>query len=86
MAKKSDQGELDITTDAISSGPVECLGMTFENDDARRDHFIELLREKLLDPSLEKSRDSRLARMTIFSRSPILRTIPPAQTRGWPTL
>ncbi|HCH5614388.1 TPA: DNA methylase [Vibrio parahaemolyticus] len=32
------------------SGPVECLGMTFESDEARRAHFIELLREKLKDP------------------------------------
>ena len=31
-------------------GPVECLGMTFENDQARRDYFLEILREKLKDP------------------------------------
>jgi len=30
--------------------PVECLGMTFENGDARRDYFLEKLREKLQDP------------------------------------
>jgi len=28
-------------------GPVECLGMTFENDEARREHFLRLLREGL---------------------------------------
>jgi len=28
-------------------GPVECLGMTFENDKARRVHFLGLLREGL---------------------------------------
>jgi predicted RNA methylase len=28
-------------------GPVECLGMSFESDAARRDHFTALLREKL---------------------------------------
>ena len=33
-----------------ASGPVECLGMTFESDEARRTHFIEQLREKLKDP------------------------------------
>ena len=33
-----------------ASGPVECLGMTFESDKARRAHFIALLREKLQDP------------------------------------
>ncbi|MBO0244957.1 MULTISPECIES: DNA methyltransferase [unclassified Vibrio] len=32
------------------SGPVDCLGMTFESDEARRTHFIEQLREKLKDP------------------------------------
>ncbi|GIB81306.1 DNA methyltransferase [Vibrio cholerae] len=33
-----------------TSGPVECLGMTFENDEARRAHFTALLKEKLKDP------------------------------------
>lgn len=28
------------------SGPVTCLGMTFENDEARRAHFTEELRKK----------------------------------------
>ncbi len=32
------------------AGPVECLGMTFPNDEERRKHFIGLLREKLKDP------------------------------------
>ena len=32
------------------SGPVECLGQTFASDDARREHFLELLAEKLHDP------------------------------------
>src|SRR5690606_542245 len=27
--------------------PVECLGMTFESDEARRQHFLKLLREGL---------------------------------------
>jgi DNA modification methylase len=36
--------------DPKASGPDECLGMTFESDEARRAHFIELLREKLKDP------------------------------------
>lgn len=34
-----------------SGGPVECLGMTFSSDDARRDHFLKLLAEKLKDPA-----------------------------------
>jgi len=32
-------------------GPVECLGMTFESDEARRAYFLERLREKLADPA-----------------------------------
>ena len=36
------------------SGPVECLGLTFENDDARREHFLAILREKLKDPEFRK--------------------------------
>ncbi|WP_339751450.1 DNA methyltransferase [uncultured Marinobacter sp.] len=30
--------------------PVECLGQTFPNDQARREHFLTLLAEKLKDP------------------------------------
>lgn len=30
--------------------PVECLGMTFPSDDARREHFLKLLAEKLKEP------------------------------------
>lgn len=33
-----------------NSGPVECLGMTFPSDDARREHFLKLLAEKLKEP------------------------------------
>jgi len=32
------------------TGPVECLGMTFQNDEERRRYFLEKLREKLKDP------------------------------------
>lgn len=39
---------------AKSSGPVECLGQTFANDEARREHFLDLLREKLKDPAFRK--------------------------------
>lgn len=35
-------------------GPVTCLGMEFENDKARRDHFTELLSEKLKDSEYRK--------------------------------
>lgn len=36
------------------SAPVICLGMTFENDDARRSYFTEELRKKLQDPDFRK--------------------------------
>jgi len=42
---------LDDNAAETPQGPVQCLGMTFENDEARRDHFLEKLREKLQDPA-----------------------------------
>lgn len=36
---------------AIETGAVECLGQTFPNDEARREHFLKLLAEKLKDPA-----------------------------------
>ncbi len=35
-------------------GSVECLGMTFESDEARRAYFLEKLREKLKDPDFRQ--------------------------------
>lgn len=35
-------------------GPVECLGLEFESDEARRTHFTEELRKKLQDPEFRK--------------------------------
>lgn len=32
-------------------GPVECLRLSFESDEARRAHFLERLRERLTDPA-----------------------------------
>lgn len=37
-----------------TAGPVTCLGKTFVNDQARRDHFLALLAEKLKDPEFRK--------------------------------
>ncbi len=34
--------------------PVECLGMTFENDEKRREYFLDKLRDKLKDPEFRK--------------------------------
>ena len=41
-------------TTAMPTGTVTCLGLTFENDQARRAHYIGLLREKLQDPEFRK--------------------------------
>ncbi len=55
MAKKSQQPGLNYgENDTTAPGPVECLGQTFPNDEARRAHFTELLREKLKDPAFRK--------------------------------
>jgi len=34
--------------------PVECLGITFENDEARRVYFTEKLRQKLQEPEFRQ--------------------------------
>ena len=36
------------------AGPVECLGQTFPDDQARRDHYRALLAEKLWDPDFRR--------------------------------
>lgn len=51
MAKDHYEQDLfDKQSPASSQGPVECLGMTFPDDNARREHFLGILREKLKDP------------------------------------
>ena len=40
----------DLIHSAKPAGPVECLGTTFPSEDARREHFLKLLAEKLKDP------------------------------------
>ncbi len=48
MAKDySEQNLFDLEPSAKPLGPVECLGMTFENDEKRQEYFLEKLREKL---------------------------------------
>lgn len=37
-----------------ASGSVECLGLKFPSDQARRDHFLKLLAERLKDPAFRK--------------------------------
>ena len=55
MAKHDDSSSLfPEAHTAKPQGPVECLGMTFENDETRREYFLEKLREKLKDPEFRK--------------------------------
>jgi DNA modification methylase len=54
MAKQTKETLFDAGSDKCAQGPVECLGMTFPNDEARRAHFTEKLREKLKDPAFRK--------------------------------
>lgn len=52
----SEQFQIDykMEVESKSSEPVTCLGLTFENDEARRAHFTEELRKKLQDPDFRK--------------------------------
>ena len=53
---------------APKTNKVECLGMTFESDDARRKHFLQRLREKLPElrkrPDFPKGEDENILRMS----------------------
>lgn len=49
LADKSVEQEL------LEKQQVECLGMTFPNEEARRAYFLEKLREKLKDPEFRKT-------------------------------
>jgi hypothetical protein len=42
---------------ALEGGKVECLGLSFGSEDARRAHFTEKLREKLADPEFRATPD-----------------------------
>jgi hypothetical protein len=48
------QGSLLASQDREAKGPVECLGLTFPSEDARRAHFLKLLSEKLRDPAFRQ--------------------------------
>jgi len=52
MADKVEQLEFSNENPSTQTGPVTCLGMTFESDEARRAYFREELRKKL--PELRK--------------------------------
>lgn len=42
---RAQQADFAFPTPVTLDGPVECLGMTFKSDEARRTHFLGLLRE-----------------------------------------
>ncbi len=52
--EQTHQDSLELQQSAGPAGPVKCLGQTFENDQARREHFLVLLKEKLQDPEFRK--------------------------------
>ena len=55
MANNYDEPNLfDLEHSTKPQKPVKCLGMTFENDEKRREYFLEKLREKLKDPEFRK--------------------------------
>ena len=54
MTEKNLLNTLVDETTTTPKGEVTCLGITFENDDVRRKHFTEKLREKLQDPGFRK--------------------------------
>lgn len=54
MFEKSLEEEIESRPSGDIGGPVKCLGMTFPNDEKRREYFLEKLREKLQDPQFRK--------------------------------
>lgn len=55
MAKSTqNQRSFDMQPIAEEGGHVECLGMEFENDEKRREYFLDKLRQKLKDPEFRK--------------------------------
>ncbi|MCP9852822.1 hypothetical protein KBZ14_08045 [Synechococcus sp. HJ21-Hayes] len=64
------QGTLELRQGRKETGPVECLGLTFENEQARREHFLALLKEKLQDhefrkiPGFPQGSDEAILRMS----------------------
>jgi DNA methylase len=51
---KPDLFESKVDDARCHQSPVACLGLTFENEEARRNHFTEELRKKLQDPEFRR--------------------------------
>jgi predicted RNA methylase len=43
-----------LNLQAKAAGPVECLGQRFPSEEARREHYLKLLAQKLKDPEFRK--------------------------------
>jgi predicted RNA-binding Zn-ribbon protein involved in translation (DUF1610 family) len=54
--EEANQLELDIqlSSNSKQQGSVECLGLKFKSDEARREYFLGKLREKLKDPEFRQ--------------------------------
>lgn len=50
----SDNMLFDLGFEEKKTGPVKCLGIEFENDEARRAYFTEELRKKIQDPEFRR--------------------------------
>jgi DNA modification methylase len=46
--------DLELEDNVGNAEPITCLGVTFDNDEKRREYFTEKLREKLQDPEFRK--------------------------------
>ncbi len=51
----SEQGSLEFDEKRAASKEVTCLGKAFSSDEARREYFLEKLRERLEDPEFRKT-------------------------------
>lgn len=54
MFRESQSSFMEKWTEDTACTPVECLGRTYPNDSARREHFLGILAERLRDPEFRK--------------------------------
>ena len=81
--KSNNQGKLfSHKPENQATDPVECLGLTFPNDEKRREYFFWRSYEtSSRTQTSARSRDSPSARMKTSWRCPTRRTTPPVRTR-----
>jgi len=68
-----DQGHFEFGLSAKPRGPVTCLGRTFESDEARRKHFLGLLREGLEELHTKLRVWRSFTQSSVECHSPLLR-------------